>query len=113
MIRLLLAAILAAACATCAADELATEQKEELIQAAKAGRLWRGSCQKGHKSYGFTVADKRPYGRLGDSCGGWVTPSGGGKPSPCPWKRTYDKATVEDVEKWFEEQAKARDKAAP
>jgi hypothetical protein len=114
MIRLLLAAALAAACTYCtAADDAAADQKAELIRAARAGRLWRGSCQKGHKSNGFTVADERLHGRLGESCGGWVTPSGGGKPSPCPWKRTYKKATVEDVEEWFEERSKARDKAAP
>jgi hypothetical protein len=103
----------AAACTHCAADDLAADQKAELIRAAKAGRLWRGSCQKGHKSNGFTVADKQPYGRLGESCDGWVTPSGGGKPNPCPWARRYYKATVEDVEKWFEEQAKARAKTGP
>jgi hypothetical protein len=59
------------------------------------------------------VAKERPAGGLGEKCDGWITPSGGGKPNPCFYARKYYKATVEDVEKWFEEQAKAREKTGP
>lgn len=84
----------------------APSDPDDLRRLVKAGKLWRGSCKK--HSYGYIVADKNPYSRLGTACPFDVPPSGGGPSSPCPWALKFYKETEEGLEGYLRDRARER-----
>jgi hypothetical protein len=103
--RLFIAVILASVCASSpAAEDSAGKTKDELLKAARDGKLWRGSCRQGHRSGGFLIASERPHGGTGTACSGTLTPVGGGQAHSCHSAMKYQKATGADVEEWFKQQ---------
>lgn len=84
----------------------APSDPDELRRLVKAGKLWRGSCMK--HTYGYIVADKNPFSRMGTTCPFSITPSGGGPSSPCPWALKFYKENEAGLEGYLREQARER-----
>ena len=84
----------------------APSDPDELRRLVKAGKLWRGSCKK--HTYGYIVADKNPYSRLGTKCPFDVTPVGGGPSGPCPWALKFYKEDEKGLESFLREHAKEK-----